>query len=81
MTAILKEDMNKMTCRICCSDRIDKGFIPFSVAESLQPASRYKSSIWSLFDLNGTEPWLVSLETPVLTQVTLANMAAVKKVC
>lgn len=36
MAAILKEDMNKMTCRTCCSDRIDKGFIPFRVAEPLQ---------------------------------------------
>lgn len=81
MTAMLKEDMNKMTCGICGGDRIDKGFIPFSVAESLQLASRHKSNIWSLFALNGTEPWLVSLETPVLTPLTLANMAAVKKVC
>lgn len=56
MTAMVKEDTNKMTCGICGGDRIDKGFIPFSVAESLQLASRHKSNIWSLFALNGTEP-------------------------
>lgn len=33
-----------------------------------------------LFDLNGTEPYLVLMGTPVFTQVFLAKMAAEKKV-
>lgn len=51
------------------------------VAEPFQWAIRCRSSIWTHFDPNGPQPWLLSLETPVLTQPFLAKMAAVKNVC
>lgn len=34
------------------------------------------SNIWTLFDANGTEPWLASQQTPAVTQLFQAKMAA-----
>lgn len=40
----------------------------------------HKSSTLALHDLNGTEPYLVSLVAPVFTLLFLTKVAAVKEV-
>lgn len=51
--------------------------IAFTVSEPFQRANRHESSIKTVYDLHGTEPWLVSLKMLLLTQLFLA----VTKVC
>lgn len=54
-----------ITCRYRCNRKIYQGQVLFCVAEPFQWTSRHKSS--TLFDVSGTESWLVSLETPTFS--------------
>lgn len=56
------------------NDKHYLGYVPFSVSETSM------SHTQTLFHLDGTEPLLVSSETPVLTQPFLLKVAAVKNV-
>lgn len=57
-------------------NNIYQGQFLFCMLEPFQWAKRHQSSTWTLFDMNWTEPWSVSLETPALTQVFLVKTSA-----
>lgn len=67
--------LSAILIRICMQIQVQMG-----LSSILSGRAFSVSSIWALFNRNGTEPWLVSLETPVLTHLIWAKLAAVKMV-
>lgn len=65
-----KDAINKSPC----------GCVPFSMAEPIKWASKYKSSILTLCVRNEMAPSIVLLETPVFTLLFRVKFAAMLKV-